>query len=276
MKLSTESKTQHLPIHYQVPLDGNDPFQLQVTNGWTQFISCLPLPALWVTAHIDLAIPPTSPRTLKVLKQVILEKYSPSERSANRSHMTEYLRQQIQLSERVRRINDALQECLSPETRADQYRLELHKILVQLNRKILKYRSTGKTFSFRGSLGLNANRRNLHYHFFLWAPDHLFSHDQQQMDNTARTLETLWLTKVNNIATARYKPIHIEPLYSRGNAIGCSEYMLRDSDFTESYELFDDWSLSHHENNLNNTQVKHETCQNPPEIRISGQERETN
>lgn len=253
MKLSTESKIPHLPIHYEVPLDDNDAVQLQITNGWTQFISALPLPALWVTAHIDLSIRPTSPRTINQLKHFVLEKYSPSERNASRNYLTEYLRQQIQLSERIRCINNALHECLTPETRADQYRLELHKILVQLNRKILKYRRTGKTFSFRGSLGMNADRRNLHYHFFLWAPDQMFFHDQQQMDNAANTLETIWLTKVNNIATTRYKPIHIEPVFAKSDATACSEYMLRENDFTESYELFDDWSLSHHESNLNNT-----------------------
>jgi len=268
------SNPSHLPIYYEVAPNRNDTFQLQVTNGWTQFISSLPLPVLWVTAHIDLSIPPTSPKTARELKQSILKKYPPSERNANRNYLKEYLRQQIQMSERIRCINNALHDCLTPETRADQYRLELHKIIVQLNRKILKYRSTGKTFSFRGSLGLNEDRRNCHYHFFLWEPDNLFFHDRAQMDKTAQILETLWLTKLNNRVSKHYDPIYVEPLFSKRSAIACADYMLRDNDFTESYELFDDWSLSHYTKNLNTTQVNHSTCQNERENNVIGTDRD--
>lgn len=261
-------------INYEVTHSGNDTFQLAVTHGWSQFISTMPLPALWVTAHIDLSIPPTSQKTLRQLKEAILEKNPQSERQSNRAYLQEYIRQQIQMPERIRCIKDALHECLTPESRADQYRLELHKIIVQLNRKILKYRSTGNTFSFRGSLGLNADRRNCHYHFFLWAPDQLFSRDPGQMINAAKTLESLWLTKLNNRITTRYKPIHIEPISSRINADACTEYMLRENDCTESYELFDDWSQSHYTKHINTTQVNHSPCQNERENNISGPHRD--
>jgi len=64
------------------------------------------------------------------------------------------------------------------------------------------------------------------------------------MQRTADLLEDLWLKKVNNKISARYKPIDIQLVYSPEDAFRLSSYMNKANHLTQSYELFDDWSTS--------------------------------
>ncbi len=184
--------------------------RLLTRTGWDAFIANVPLPALWVTAHVDL---------------------SPSRPS----------------NEALEQLKMDLAGSRSKDSIADSYRSFLQKLITKLNRKILKSRVSTRTFRFLGSserspCGLNS--KELHYHFFLWDPANLFVHDPMALDRTAKTLKSLWLEKINSKETARYKPIDIQIIRDREDAVRVAAYTNKSNPFVTSYELFDDWSTS--------------------------------
>jgi hypothetical protein len=225
---------------------------------WADYISNVPLPALWVTAHVDLSLAYLKTNETKRIKASVLEQFPKDNLTRqNRDAALELVTRQIQRMRRVRAMRDALSVCKCEETKAAQYRIELQKIITQVNRKVLKSRSADRTFSFRGCLGVNSDRRNLHYHFLLWEPTGLFSREPHTMVTTQNALTTLWLDKVNNTSSNRYKPIHVEPVFNQIGAQNLASYMVRDDSFITSYEIFDDWSQSQLLENINRTVGKH-------------------
>jgi len=140
-----------------------------------------------------------------------------------------------------------LKSCQSKDAKANAYRTHLQKVLTKLNRKILKSRDSTRTFRFLGSLernSLDLDGTTLHYHFFLWEPNGLFNDDSLALEKTAEILKFLWLTKVNNKETDRYKPIDIQVVLDCENAIRVAGYTNKSNPLITSYELFDDWSTS--------------------------------
>jgi len=178
--------------------------------AWNGLLASVPVPALWITAHVDLSATRPSNAALDDLQA-------------------------------------GLMNCNSSDSIADLYRIFLQKFLTPLNRKILKSRSQQNTFRFLGSLERNTNDptgKQLHYHFFLWDPSRLFLTDHTAMQRTADLLKDLWLKKVNDKISARYKPIDIQFVYSPEDTFRLCSYMNKANHLTQSYELFDDWSTS--------------------------------
>jgi len=86
---------------------------------------------------------------------------------------------------------------------------------------------------------------DLHYHFFLSAPNELFVNDPILLDATAKEFRSLWLQKVNSTVSERYNPIDIQVIREREDASRVAGYMNKDNPQVRSYELVDDWSTSH-------------------------------
>ena len=203
-----------------IPLLEQHQWRSRIRSAWIDFIAMVPLPALWITAHLDFTT--RSAATVDCLK-------------------------------------NNLTLCRSRDAIATQYRVFLQKFITPLNRIILKSRSPYKTFSFRGCLEPNTSDfkgTQLHFHFFLWEPSGLFLRNQSQMLMTADSFDWRWHQKVNDIHSDRYKPIVIKPVFTHADAIAVSRYTLKRDTFDQSYELFDDWSSSRHMENINRTTVK--------------------
>jgi hypothetical protein len=207
---ATSSSTVPHTIEESIELRTEERTRLLTRTGWDAFIANVPLPALWVTAHVDFSLSRTSNDALEQLKM-------------------------------------DLKTCQSKDAIANAYRTFLQKILTRLNRKILKSRNPTTTFRFLGSLernSLDLGGRDLHYHFFLWDPTDRSIEDSLGLKRTAETLRSLWLTKVNNKVTERYKPIEIQVVLNRKNAVRVAEYTNKTNPLVTSYELFDDWATS--------------------------------
>lgn len=207
MRQASQAQQQHDRRHDGIPLLAQERWATRLRAGWGDFIASVPMPALWVTAHVDLSTSRSGYAALDHFRR-------------------------------------SLHQCRSRDSRANQYRIFLQKVITQLNRKILRSRSHERTFSFRGCLETNGGETsdtNLHFHFFLWDPAGFFARDHSMMDDTTAALESLWLNKVNRLATSRYKPIDIKPVLQRDDATNCARYLLKNNCFTASYELFDDW-----------------------------------
>ena len=202
----------------------------QLRLAWNHFIGSVPLPALWITAHLDFV----------------------NYRSSCLS---------------VYNLRRNLARSMSSDTKAHEYRVFLQKFITPINRKILKSRSVNHTFHFRGCLERNADDPNgsqLHFHFFLWEPRGLFQRDPSQMQLTADLFDSLWHQKVNDLHSDRYTPIDIQPVFTRQDAINVSGYMLKSDKLNQSYELFDDWSSSTQMECLNKTSVVHQPTEIDP------------
>lgn len=206
-----------------IPLLERHDWRTKIRSAWKEFIASVPLPALWITAHIDFATSHCSSAAVHSLKKNLIL-------------------------------------CRSTDAIANQYRVFLQKFITPLNRKILKSRSADKTFSFRGCLERNtdnANGAELHFHFFLWESSGLFLRDDSRMDETADIFDSLWHSKVNDLHSHRYKPTEITPVCTYADAINVSGYTLKSDTLNDSYELFDDWSSSAKVKCLNRTSVVH-------------------
>ena len=209
-----QSPTTSLPIPHTIEetiqLRPDERMRYFTRRGWDAFIANVPLPALWVTSHVNLSLSRASNDALEQLKMDL----------------------------KTSRSKDSI---------ANTYRIFLQKLLTKLNRKILKSRNPTTTFRFLGSLERNAcdtKGKDLHYHFFLWEPKGLFVQDPLTLVTTAETLQSLWLQKVNAKETDRYKPIDIQVVLDRDNAIRVAGYTNKSNPLITSYELFDDWSQS--------------------------------
>jgi len=211
MQSPTPSSPPVLPaIEEAITLRANERTRVLARTSWDTFLALVPLPALWVTAHVDLSLSRPSNDALEQLKM-------------------------------------DLKTCQSKDAMANAYRTFLQKILTRLNRKILKSRSPTTTFRFLGSLernSLDLGGRDLHYHFFLWDPTDRSIEDALVLKRTAETLKSLWLIKVNNKETERYKPIDIQIVVDRENAVRVAGYSNKANPLVSSYELFDDWATS--------------------------------
>jgi hypothetical protein len=197
-------------VHEAIPLRDNEKRTLRARAGWNTFLGSVPLPSLWVTAHVDLS----------------------------RSRTTYGALEALQID---------LRQCQSTDSSANSYRVFLQKFLTKLNWRLLQSKSHTRCFSFRGSLERNVNDQHgteLHYHFFLSAPNELFVDDPTLLDATARELRTLWLQKVNSTVSERHNPIHIQVIRAREDASRVAGYMNKDNPLVKSYELVDDWSTS--------------------------------
>jgi hypothetical protein len=212
--------------------------------NWGQFLSSIPTPALWVTAHVDLSLSWLKRTELKTVKASLLETFPEGiSKAKDRKAALEILKKQTKLTHRVKAMKDVLNTCRSEETKAAQYRIELQKLMTQLNRTVLKSRSAEAAFAFRGCLGVNSDR-HLHYHYFLWEPSGLFAREPVVMVATQNALRNLWLDKMNNTRSQNFHPIYIEPILQPIGIETASRYMIRSDLFTASYEIFDDWSQS--------------------------------
>jgi hypothetical protein len=203
-------------------------YQPKLREGWEQFNASVPLPALFVSAHIDMWL------TQKPDKDQLGE---------NR-YSNQPKQKPIDAISQLRRPNVI---CRSLDDRVNEHRIFLQKLITRLNRTILKSRSADKTFSFRGTVERNINDTDgskLHFHFFLWGPDDFFLCDPAAITTTSAALSALWITKVNNLGTSNYKPIDIQTVTNRDDATRIARYMHKDNPMTMSYELFDDWSTS--------------------------------
>ena len=197
-------------IEESIPLRPDVKTRLRTRTIWDTFIGSVPIPALWVSAHIDLS---TSRPSNDALEQLKMD----------------------------------LKTCQSKDAFANTYRTFLQKLVTKLNRKILRSRDSTKTFRFLGSLERNSfdlNGTSLHYHFFLWDPTKRPIEDSLALQKTAETLKALWLIKVNNKETERYKPIDIQFVLDRENAVRVAGYTNKANPLVTSYELFDDWATS--------------------------------
>jgi hypothetical protein len=207
MNLETPSQPE---LDESIVLRPEEQIRRLTTFGWNKFLASVPVPSLWVTAHVDL---------------------SPSR---HHNAALDHLRTDLLGSH-------------SEDVIANLYRVFLQKVLTPLNRKILKSRTSSNTFRFLGSLernGSDLTHKALHYHFFLWDAHGLFLSDPDSMQHTARTFESIWLRKVNSKVSVRYKPIDIQFVRTREDAIRVASYMNKANPFVKSYELFDDWSTS--------------------------------
>jgi len=195
-----------------IPLRPNEKAKLLTRTGWDSLVANVPLPALWVTAHVDLSLSRPDNAALEQLKM-------------------------------------DLKTCQSTDSIANAYRTFLQKIITKLNRKALKSREATRTFRFLGSLernSLDADGRHLHYHFFLWDPNNSSAQPSPASADIAETLKSLWLQRANDKQSGRYRPIDIEVVHDRENAVRVSGYTNKANPFVTSYELFDDWSTSCH------------------------------
>jgi hypothetical protein len=193
-----------------IPLRPNEWINQQARKQLKDFRSSPPVPCLWITAHIADPIPRS--------KGAALEKLS-----IDLGHLG------------------------TADLISNAYREFLQKQLIRLNNKLLRYKSTGLCFHFRGTLERNSSDpvgRNLHYHFALWAPKHLFKSDPCLMQSTKDTLIVNWHRHVNDQATERYKPIHIDIINTKEDAARIASYEAKSNPMTQAYELFDDWSLA--------------------------------
>jgi len=64
------------------------------------------------------------------------------------------------------------------------------------------------------------------------------------MDVTAAILKSLWLKKVDNRVSCRYRPIDVQIVREQDDAYNVAAYMMKQNPCTMCYELFDDWSTS--------------------------------
>ena len=195
-------------IEEAILLRPNERATQQIRTAWDTFVASVPLPALWVTAHVDLS------RT-------------------DYGALTELKRQ--------------LASCSSVDAEANQYRIFLQKFLIKLNWKMLHSKTHEKCFSFRGSLECNAGDSSgnaLHYHFYLWDPNGSFARDPSFLNTTRQTLLNLWCKHVNARDTERYKPIDIQIVPDRVNAKHIAQYTNKAVFAPNSFKLFDDWTTS--------------------------------
>jgi hypothetical protein len=200
----------HQSVEESIPLRPDEKINQQTRTGWKQFRSHVPLPCLWVSAHVD--------QTISRSKNAALEKLSKD-----------------------------LWHYGTADNIADAYREFLQKLLIRLNQKLLRFKSTGFCFRFRGTLERDLNDqvgRNLHYHFALWAPNNLFSTDPSLLQATADQCVSLWHQKVNDQETDHYKPIHIDIINTKQDSNHIASYEAKANSVTQAYEIFEDWSLA--------------------------------
>ena len=113
---------------------------IELRNAWSEFLSNVPLPALWVSAQVHGSTPKRRFQPLHELRMNVA-----------RSH--------------------------ARDTKALHYRTFLQKFLTRVNKKALRSKKWSKTFSFRGVVEPNcsdATGSQLHYHFLLWEPNGRF------------------------------------------------------------------------------------------------------
>jgi hypothetical protein len=183
-------------------------------SAWEGFLSNVPVPCLWVTAHL-----------FPLNNQMVNASAYPA--------LTELL--------------GCTRRSASADTNADAYRRFLQKTLTPLNRKILKSRDASSAFAFRGVLERNGDDRDgsrLHYHFFLWHPGGLFATDPTALIRTRDCLNELWLSRVPVRRSERFKPFEALIVSNQGDLSAIADYELKRNTFRDAYELFDDWRTS--------------------------------
>jgi hypothetical protein len=186
--------------------------RLQLRSAWQEFLHDVPLPALWVSAHIG-----------------------PIRGSTGI------------LNPALRELITYVGSAAPSDAKAAQYRTFLQKTLTPLNRKILKSRDASRAFGFRGVLERNtddANGSRLHYHFLLWEPNGLFAADPSALTKTADCLRDLWWSKVPVPRSRGFEPIDIQIVTDREVLSRIVRYEMKHNPLTDAYELFDDWSTS--------------------------------
>jgi len=183
---------------------------IELINAWSEFLSNVPVPALWVTAHVQGSTPKKRFQPLHEL-----------------------------------RINIAKSH--ARDTKALHYRTFLQKFLTRVNKKALKSKTWSKAFAFRGVVEPNCSDTTgsqLHFHFLLWEPGGRFACEPELMNETARCLTELWVALVNAADTKHSKPIDIEIVTNKDQAKRIADYEHKRKCLSESCELFDDWSMS--------------------------------
>ncbi len=205
------SPSSQYTLEESIPLTPGEKSRLLSRKSWDTFLGSVPVPALWVSAHVDVS-------------------------QARPAYAA--LNQLIEIDLKVSRSRDSI---------ATAYRVFLQKLITQLNRKILRSRTSTNTFRFLGSLecsSVDVVGHPPHFHFFLWEPAGLFIQDPLALPTTASTLKSLWHQKVNNKESARCKPIDIQTIWTPEDAQRVAMYTNKSNRHFTSYELFDDWSSS--------------------------------
>jgi hypothetical protein len=208
--MQTPARPIQLQFEESIPLRPEETIKLQTRKGWEVFLAQVPLPCLWVSAHVDPAISRTQYGALEKLKQ-------------------------------------DLWQCKTTDTIANAYREFLQKLLIKLNWIVLRSKTADNCFHFRGTVErdrADVVGRDLHYHFAIWAPNNLFITDPRSFDLASSTLQTLWHRLVNDQETINYKPIHIDVIRTKKDAEHIAGYENKANSLRTSYELFDDWSTS--------------------------------
>jgi hypothetical protein len=187
--------------------------RVKLKSAWEDFLSAVPLPCLWVTAHVF------------PLHQSMLDASRPA----------------------LRELMDCINSSGSADAKADAYRRFLQKTLTPLNRKILKSRDASSAFAFRGALERNTDDLDgsrLHYHFFLWEPGGLFTADPTALSRTRNCLNDLWLDRVPVRPSKRFSPIDIQIVSDHAALSRIPAYEVKKNSFRDAYELFDNWRTS--------------------------------
>jgi len=247
MTTTTTSNSVNTAITQEIRLLPQEQFRYDLKKSWKCFLANISLPALWVTAHTHIWIPPKENESKLEYKP---RQFRKSRNSCSRFCTCGCRECHPEWHPRFAPIDELRQPvvtCRSVDDRANQHRVFLQKLVMRLNRKILKSRTADKTFSFRGTVERSIDDTDgtqLHFHFFLWEPNAFFARDPSMMAATSAVLKSLWLSRVNNLETKDYKPIQIDTVTKLSHARRLSAYMLKANPLTKSYELFDDWSTS--------------------------------